>query len=236
MRIPATAVAAVVAVLAGLALVVAGARSDTPRFETRTTQSAAPRPTTVPVASVPVQPSPSAVPTPRNGLLLDVGYPYVALVALLLVVFVVLVFPHFRRPSLSRRGRNRRDRPVADPDAVEVGSGREALAEAVDDGLRDVEHGQPRDAVVACWVRLEDAAARAGTARRPAETAAELTARVLAAHRVAPDTLRRLADLYREARFSRHAMDERARDEARAALESIRRELGAGRGEPVGPA
>lgn len=90
--------------------------------------------------------------------------------------------------------------------------------------------------MVACWVRLEQAAARAGTARHPAQTAAELTARVLAAHRVAPDTLRRLADPYREARSSRHVLDERARDEARAALEQIRQELRAGHAsgrEPV---
>lgn len=234
MRIPATVLAAVVAVLAGLALVVAGARSDTPRFETRSTPSARPLPTRVVLPTVPAEPSPTSLPAPHNRVFVGFSYVQVALVALFVLVFLVLVFPALRRPTRARRGRSRRGEP--DVEGAEVESGRQVLAEAVGGGLRDVERGEPRDAVVACWLRLEDAAALAGTARRPAETAGELTARVLAAHRVAPDTLRRLADLYREARYSRHPLDERARDEARAALERIRAELGVRGGEPVGPA
>jgi len=100
-----------------------------------------------------------------------------------------------------------------------------ALAEAVDETLVTIERGETRDAIIACWLRLEDVAADVGVARRPAETAADLTERVLATHQVSAATLSRLADLYREARFSTHQLDASARIEARAALEQVRAEL-----------
>ncbi len=111
-----------------------------------------------------------------------------------------------------------------------------ALADAVDEVLARIERGQPRDAIVACWLRWEDVAADAGVARRPAETAADFTERVLATYRVSTPTLGRLADLYREARFSAHRMDDAARGEARAALEQVRTELRAGRRDRDEPA
>lgn len=105
-----------------------------------------------------------------------------------------------------------------------------ALTEAVDETLLTIERGETRDAIVACWLRLEDVVAEAGIEKTPAETAAELTERVLSTHQVSRQTLSRLADLYREARFSVHPLGDRARQEARAALEQIRRELAT---EPV---
>jgi Domain of unknown function (DUF4129) len=79
--------------------------------------------------------------------------------------------------------------------------------------------------VVACWVRLERAAADAGTHRAAPETASELVGRLIDRHPVSSGPLLRLADLYREARYSRHELPESARDEARAALEQLRAEL-----------
>jgi hypothetical protein len=108
----------------------------------------------------------------------------------------------------------------------------EALAGAAAAGLRRIEEGEPREAVVACWVLLERAAADAGVARRPAETAAELTGRVLAAYRVSAGVLTELADLYREARFSRHRLGEPERDRARAALAQGSAELAGSRTSP----
>ncbi len=100
------------------------------------------------------------------------------------------------------------------------------LGAAVEAGLADLEEGgDPRRAVIAAWRRLELAASAAGTTRTPAQTPAELAARVLAVHAVSPATLDRLADLYREARYSRHEVDERMRAEARRALERLRHEL-----------
>lgn len=64
--------------------------------------------------------------------------------------------------------------------------------------------GEPRNTVVRCWVALEDAAAASGLERNPAETAAEFTRRFLGTWEVDEATTRELAELYREARFSRH--------------------------------
>jgi hypothetical protein len=102
----------------------------------------------------------------------------------------------------------------------------EQLAEAVDAGLGSVSAGTPSNAIVACWLALERAAASAGVPRRETETPTELTVRVLAAAEdVSQPLLERLAELYREARFSQHDLPESARDEAREALTVLRRQL-----------
>jgi len=44
--------------------------------------------------------------------------------------------------------------------------------------LAALQEGTPRNAIVACWLRLEKAAGQAGVARHPAETSTEFTARV----------------------------------------------------------
>jgi hypothetical protein len=99
-----------------------------------------------------------------------------------------------------------------DPDDVEA---------AVADGLAGLAEGSPRNAVVACWVRLEDVAEAQGLPRRPADTPAEFVGRALDAYPVDPEALARLADLYREARFSTHPLTEAHRAEARSCLERI---------------
>lgn len=102
--------------------------------------------------------------------------------------------------------------------ATSPGARRVALAE-----------GDPRNAVVACWVALEDAVQQSGMARRPSETAAELAARVLRTWRVPEGTVLELLDLYREARFSRHPVTAAQRDRALSALTEVHDHLRAGR-------
>lgn len=99
------------------------------------------------------------------------------------------------------------------------------LAGTVDEVLRRIDAGVPRDAIVACWVRLEETAARAGLARTASETATELTERLLRHYEVDPTALRRLAGLYREARFSEHRMTDGDRAAARAALQRVGADL-----------
>jgi hypothetical protein len=105
------------------------------------------------------------------------------------------------------------------------------LADAVAEGLRELDQGGPGEGVVACWVQLERAAADAGTHRAAPETASELVGRLIDRHPVSSGPLLRLADLYREARYSRHELPESARTEARVAMEQLRAELVA---SPVG--
>ncbi len=81
--------------------------------------------------------------------------------------------------------------------------------------------GAPRNAVVACWVALEEALGAIGAAPQAGETSLDVTQRVLGRWHVDPEPLRRLAGLFREARFSRHAITKQHADEAASALEQI---------------
>jgi hypothetical protein len=223
-RRPVGTVAALALVLAALGLVALGARSDAARFRVTTvaTEPATPvPPTATPSPAGSASPVSTEDPDPGDNRVIGLtAVLYFAVAVLALVAVVVLLAPRTGRPGWRRR----RAEPAAVPDEPAEAS-TQALAEAVEQGLREVEQGEPTDAVVACWLRLERAAADAGTVRRAAETAGELTARVLAAHRVDPGTLRRLADLYREARFSDHVLGEPERERARQALDQVRREL-----------
>jgi hypothetical protein len=99
------------------------------------------------------------------------------------------------------------------------------MAEDAEAQFTALASGSPRNAIVACWIRLEEAVASAGVHPRPADTPAELTARVLAAHAVARDAIDELAALYREARFSTHELGERQRTEAVEALRRLHADL-----------
>lgn len=99
------------------------------------------------------------------------------------------------------------------------------LVESADARLALLQEGTPRNAIVACWVDLEDGAASAGLPRHAAETAAEYTVRVLHTWDVAPDAMGGLAELYREARYSRHPLTEDHRAEAIRRLTVIHDDL-----------
>ena len=156
---------------------------------------------------------------------------FVAGGSLLLVVLLVFGLLMALRAFLGRPlGISRRERPAAEavPDAPTAADDelRSRLHGEVMAGLEDLdEASDPRRAVIACWLRLERAVAEAGAPRRVAETPGELVARVLAEHRVRPGALARLTTLYREARYSTHAVDDDVRRSARAALDDVRRDL-----------
>jgi hypothetical protein len=105
-----------------------------------------------------------------------------------------------RRPRLRwRRRRVRGDLDVV-PDLAA------AVAADADEQRAALRRGTPRNAIVECWLRLERAVEEAGFVRRPSDTSTELTERVLADSLVDRRALRRLAALYREARFSDHRL------------------------------
>ncbi|MGH1502159.1 MAG: DUF4129 domain-containing protein [Acidimicrobiales bacterium] len=85
--------------------------------------------------------------------------------------------------------------------------------------------GEPRNAIVRCWLRLEHDVASVGLTRHRAQTSAEFTESVLAGYSVDGDAIHTLARLYREARFSRHDLDEPTRREALDALDRLHRSL-----------
>jgi hypothetical protein len=98
--------------------------------------------------------------------------------------------------------------------------------------------GTPANAVVAAWVRLEDAVRGAGLHQDDSRTSTELVRTVIRGFGVRQEPLDELAGLYREARFSRHPVGEDMRDRAREALLSIQADLRratSGRHAPAGP-
>lgn len=119
-----------------------------------------------------------------------------------------------------------RNREPDEPDHfADEGSGDEldTLVQATTPN-RDLEadlRGEPRNAVVACWVALEDALAGAGAAPKVGETSLDVTQRVLHRWQVEPAVVTRLADLFREARFSRHPITADHAQEAATALQQI---------------
>jgi Domain of unknown function (DUF4129) len=226
----ARAVAAAVVVAAGLALVAVAARSGrTAVLTPMVTYSA--RPVSTATGTVSPRPSPqTAAPTPASGS--DWVVPGTIFVAVCLFALGYLAGFWTWLMHKSRGGRHswwwhrprwrpRRGQPEPEPEPLMTGE----LVSALDAGLRRIDEGEAEDAVVACWVLLEHAVAEAGTRRQPSETPAELTERVLAEHRVTAATLRGLADLYREARYSPHRLGEPERERARSALERVRDEL-----------
>ncbi|GAA3739408.1 DUF4129 domain-containing protein [Micromonospora maritima] len=114
-----------------------------------------------------------------------------------------------------------------------AGTAREVMA-ALDAGLVELDDRStdPRTAVIACWVRLEEAAEEAGVPRLTGDTPTDLVGRLLRGGPAAgvpaiasADVLDGFAHVYREARYATHPVDERTRDQARAALRRLRGEL-----------
>ena len=116
----------------------------------------------------------------------------------------------------------------------------ERLVELLDDTLEDLEREpDPRRAVIAAWARMERGLAAAGLPRHPAEAPFEYAGRGLAAALAPPDrgtppgfpgplrpaSVHRLTGLFERAKFSRHPIGQADREEAMAALRTVRREL-----------
>jgi hypothetical protein len=104
---------------------------------------------------------------------------------------------------------------------------RDPVADVVADISADAEaqiaalqEGPPRNAITACWMRLEEIVDRAGIRRDAADTSTDLVRKVLANTAADPDATEELAELFREARFSSHPMGEPERS---AAVEALRR-------------
>ncbi len=108
--------------------------------------------------------------------------------------------------------------PSADRTAAALRDESDALLE----GLAD---GEPRNAIVRCWLRLEEMFGRSGLPRRSHETSTEYVVRVLHSLDLDPRAVGALASLYREARFSEHDLGEESREAATEALGRLQAQL-----------
>lgn len=152
-----------------------------------------------------------------------------AVASLALVVFLI-----WRVIRLALETRANRVEP-AGPVGAAMATRREVVLAAVDAGIAELASpdGDARAAVIACWVRLEEVAAAAGTRREAGDTPAELVTRLLNAHQVSPGVLNTLARLYRAARYGTHEIGSSVRDQARRALGQLRDELARSRSGPL---
>ena len=147
---------------------------------------------------------PSKVPAPPNQgpgtqtepakpvkvpLILDIFF------NILLIAFaLILIYLFFRRIQTVREARRRlaEANEAADaPDDVPDDLLPEHLQRTAERGLARLAEGDPRNAIVRCWVMLEDTVAAAGLPRDPALTSQEFTSEVLARYAVTPGGDRR---------------------------------------------
>jgi hypothetical protein len=179
-------------------------------------------PTSVPSA----KPAGAQDQTPAGGLPDWVGT--VALVLLCVVGLIVLgiVVVALMRDQAKRRAKRKGKltKQTAQPRTADE------LVAALDAGLEELSDTDrdPRRAVIACWVRLEQAAAAAGTPRHPGDTPTDLVGRLLAEQQVDSRVLAALLEVYRQARYATHTVDDQMRRQAVDALQRLRADLGAG--------
>ncbi|MGA3561643.1 DUF4129 domain-containing protein [Melissospora conviva] len=152
-----------------------------------------------------------------------VGTLLVVLGALAVAVSLGVLVRALMRDVARRAGRRAAPRPQGETTAEVV-----AALEAGLDELSDSD-ADPRRAVIGCWLRLEEAATAAGIERQIGDTPTDLVSRLLGREstRISAGVLDGFADVYRQARYARHQVDEQMRAQARAALERVRDELAA---------
>lgn len=176
---------------------------------------------------------PAALPATGHGApqwVVTLGLVVQGLLVVALLVLLVRLGGAFRRQVRERRFRARA--PAAPAVAFEVlddptrlsrelagsaGRRRELLAE-----------GSPRNGIVRCWHEFEVTAGGIGLVRRPWETSAEFTLRLLDLVAADGTAVTDLAARYREARFSDHDVTEADREAALSDLDRIDASLGLG--------
>jgi hypothetical protein len=146
---------------------------------------------------------------------------------LTVAVAAFLLFRLLRRLHQAWLARTLRRRPPSAEDVeFEVLGSAGHVSEVIEAGAAEqravlAETEEPRDAIAECWHRFEQHAVRAGVAPRPWQTTSEFVLEVLDLVGADRGAVARLADLYREARFSDHTMTDAHRAAALAALDDI---------------
>jgi uncharacterized protein DUF4129 len=116
--------------------------------------------------------------------------------------------------------RSRRPRPQARRELAEE------LELVLSETLDDLEsEPDPRRAVIRAYARMETVLAAHGLPRNPAEAPLEYLARVLRELHVRADAAHALTELFERAKFSQHEIDVAMKEEAIAALATVRDDL-----------
>lgn len=190
--------------------------------------------------AVPLEPLPtlSTRPTPPPSMAVDegsgslFGLVFAGLIAVLAVAAViallVVLVSGLRRLRLHREG-PASSLPAAPPRPEDV------LAAAVATGRRALSGDDARAAVIACYAAMEGSLAASGVSRRVCDSPAELLERAVADDRVDRFHAKALTELFREARYSTHPMDDAHVRRAQTALDAISAHLESRAEEPPAP-
>ncbi len=129
-------------------------------------------------------------------------------------------------------GRRRADAEAPAPLGVDVppvdASDGPDLAKATELGLAEIgdRSRDPREAIIACYLAMERELEKSpGTTPQASDTPAEVLARAVEHQALQADSAAELVDLFQEARFSPHVMNEDHRADAVRALRVVQREL-----------
>ena len=152
-----------------------------------------------------------------------IGYFYAA-TGVFLFALVAGSIVAMRRPP---RSPSSTEEPEAGPRPIGP-DGAESLARAAEFGLAEVEDParDPRAAIIACYAAMERELARMPEiVPQDFDTASEVLARAVDHHALQPDSATQLVDLFDEARFSPHVMNEGHREIAVQVLQRVLAEL-----------
>ena len=150
--------------------------------------------------------------------------PWALIVIGLLATALAAVALRSLRPARpDQRRREQREAAPSESGATDVAQ-LTALRRAATRGRQQLEQAPPRrarDAVIAAWLELEDAAAAGGRPRRPAETPTEFTVALLRRHAADEAATRALLRLYHQARFGSTPLPPEAPAAATEALAAV---------------
>jgi hypothetical protein len=185
-------------------------------------------PTSASASNVPQQAERPPAESPADHPYLRALAYLIELAVLLFVLWVLWRVLRWARAAWRERIRAPARAEHVDFDVLEqLDEAREQVGADTEDALQLLGQGEPRNGIVAAWDRFETSAASLNLQRRPWETSSEFVLRMLdvvAADDLAVTALERL---YREARYSTHALGEDARADAEQALRRIQGSLSA---------
>ena len=215
------------AVLVLLFVTSLAATRSSPQLDQITPDTTPTKPPLLPTSQPSAADSAQQAPDAASGLPEWLGAAALSLLGVLALVVLALVIWAVLRDQARRRANKKGKRAATGKHGARTA---EELVAALDAGLEELSDADrdPRRAVIACWVRLEQAAAAAGTPRHPGDSPTDLVGRLLREQRVDAQVLAALLAVYREARYATHTVDDRMRQQAREALERLRADLGAG--------
>ncbi len=188
-----------------------------------------------PSSAVPTAPDPGSTPTPTNPVSRQpdspddpgtnvVGY----LVPPMLILMGLIVVGTAIASRRQRRGATSWPVVDGDPEAPAAPGTAESLARAAEVGLAEIGDlsREPREAIIACYAAMERELAHVpGAVPRDCDTPSEVLARAVDHHALRADSASQLVELFEEARFSPHVMNENHRDVAVDALRLVLADL-----------